>query len=981
MAEARKLSEKGANNTDGAKRKRGRKSNAEKATNGDAAANAAAMTLMQTANASGSTGATAGEAGELENQMKAMFAKMREFNAMNPELLSKMWQQERESYLAGEAEEPQEPKDQQTKGSTGTTTSPAATKPKKKRTPKKDKPSKGVDPQGSTTTPSTESTTKTSLQQQPINGATPSTSAGSTKQGEKPKPLAKTVWPEKRKAQLAQAASSLINRMPENASRSVPITSEEIARMLDGNPSYLELCNQIEAKGYQLNKSQFAKALLTAVPEVNRQKAGVTAASPSTQQSGPFPPANGIPSISTPSQQQTTALGDAENRLLSGESIIGKSSSGGRPRKSEDTPSKRKSTVQTPSAEHGLIPADDIDPNLEGLGVINQFNERPGEPPQKVFSPTTDNKQNKKKHRPSITPAPALPPSKENLARKRTFADLVDLTALSDDDAGPSAKRFDGDGEGEEMIRSATSQNAPQQLPTPPHTTEPYQRQPSQQNPALQATMVSASAQQPQGTHPPLVQPGHLHKYPQPIYHPTAPSHPVQSKTTHSIPRDHPIHNIMVGEKIAKSNVLRRSKYNPKTIARDVLLASGRHPDMRHLNAHLDVLRHLKLKDDIDLSTIRWDVIDPGGALPGAGISTEPFPEEEMNDADDESSDNDSVLGGRVTQSIPLSYGGAATVAFEGAHHATNPSLRIKQWKNRKSDPGVRQVTTPNRAPSTAAPSSTGGGYAALRVDGDQPKKKGRPVGWRKWMQKDKGSDSPAPAATSNSGKRIGRPPGSTNKPPPKPPSPEFPAFKCEWEGCAAELHNLNTLRRHIFKIHGEKRTGAEWLCRWKGCGKATSVKEGPRTVSKFVRRLFDEGKDWETHVDDEHLRQIKWAQGDGPAAGLAEGDGEVTDAVLSDREGRRVTPRISMPSSPAEAVQRVEVERREGAQGPAPDSGSGKRRQTPLEEAQAELYSAEEKRRRLGVGIDKGGATLVTDKRRRGFIEDGDVEMVSDDD
>jgi len=62
-----------------------------------------------------------------------------------------------------------------------------------------------------------------------------------------------------------------------------------------------------------------------------------------------------------------------------------------------------------------------------------------------------------------------------------------------------------------------------------------------------------------------------------------------------------------------KRHALRRSEYNAKTIARDVLIAAGRHPDMRPLNAHLDSLRRnfYAVEFGSDLATFNWDLVDP----------------------------------------------------------------------------------------------------------------------------------------------------------------------------------------------------------------------------------------------------------------------------------------------------------------------------------------------------------------------------------
>ena len=62
-----------------------------------------------------------------------------------------------------------------------------------------------------------------------------------------------------------------------------------------------------------------------------------------------------------------------------------------------------------------------------------------------------------------------------------------------------------------------------------------------------------------------------------------------------------------------RRDALRRSKYNPETIARDVLLAMGIHPNMDPLNAHLDILRKKfrAVNLESNVSTFRWDLVDP----------------------------------------------------------------------------------------------------------------------------------------------------------------------------------------------------------------------------------------------------------------------------------------------------------------------------------------------------------------------------------
>lgn len=84
------------------------------------------------------------------------------------------------------------------------------------------------------------------------------------------------------------------------------------------------------------------------------------------------------------------------------------------------------------------------------------------------------------------------------------------------------------------------------------------------------------------------------------------------------IPKLSPLLRLLGTEKvvkrISKRKAARVSKYDPKTIARDVLLATGRHPNMAPLNSHLlPLLTTLGpyVEKDSDLETLRWDLIDP----------------------------------------------------------------------------------------------------------------------------------------------------------------------------------------------------------------------------------------------------------------------------------------------------------------------------------------------------------------------------------
>lgn len=130
--------------------------------------------------------------------------------------------------------------------------------------------------------------------------------------------------------------------------------------------------------------------------------------------------------------------------------------------------------------------------------------------------------------------------------------------------------------------------------------------------------------------------------------------------------------------------------------------------------------------------------------------------------------------------------------------------------------------------------------------------------------------------------KRRGRPPKA---PSPQPRdiycklNPPFVAFICEWQDCKAELHNLGTLRRHVYVVHGWEST-----CRWAKCNQNQPHQE------------FDDDRSFEAHVEQAHLIPFAWHVGDGPnnsygleARAKMDVEGEIPD-YLKDENGNQVT-------------------------------------------------------------------------------------------
>ncbi len=108
--------------------------------------------------------------------------------------------------------------------------------------------------------------------------------------------------------------------------------------------------------------------------------------------------------------------------------------------------------------------------------------------------------------------------------------------------------------------------------------------------------------------------------------------------------------------------------------------------------------------------------------------------------------------------------------------------------------------------------------------------------------------------------------------------NPEFIPFSCDWEGCPAELHNMDTLRRHIAIVHGKRRE-----CRWGECA----------TENPPVRLAGD--REFKEHMEAAHLTSYEWHMGDGcriAVTGLPH-DSENIPQYLLDEDGNQVTPSI----------------------------------------------------------------------------------------
>ena len=128
-------------------------------------------------------------------------------------------------------------------------------------------------------------------------------------------------------------------------------------------------------------------------------------------------------------------------------------------------------------------------------------------------------------------------------------------------------------------------------------------------------------------------------------------------------------------------------------------------------------------------------------------------------------------------------------------------------------------------------------------------------------------SRSPSVVNTPQTGSAKGGGPRKTPVPPGRRTSqPSYKIYRCLWEQCPAELHNLETLKKHVRK-HREKSEAGLFPCLWANCyGGNASITNGSQANSKRQRLKFDSDTAWQVHMEGKHLDAVAWELGDGPA-------------------------------------------------------------------------------------------------------------------
>ena len=332
-----------------------------------------------------------------------------------------------------------------------------------------------------------------------------------------------TIWPEAHKWKLAHAAMNALKSAPANAEKSVH--ANDIHQILSRNPSYTELCETLEIRGFVVERGPFARTLLAAVPDLE-------------------------------SSSQKTAIQQPQSiaqTLMSAE---------------PDSPAPQPQPqphmfgmLVPQSVPHSPAPQTQTQPQPHVFGMLVPQSV-PQAPPVQLISPE--------------------PLTKEEMARKRSFGDIVDLTALSDDDGVQSSRNDDV--ATDDLANSTTMSTS---LPLGNSRKRNIEDVNRNWDPSVnEISRMDFSRFK------------------------NASLSAAQAKREH-------FRFANVVRPMKRNDALRRSKYNPKTICRDILVSSGKHPTMNSLNHHLQNLQKnfYDVDSNSDLSTFRWDIVDPGGEI------------------------------------------------------------------------------------------------------------------------------------------------------------------------------------------------------------------------------------------------------------------------------------------------------------------------------------------------------------------------------
>lgn len=290
--------------------------------------------------------------------------------------------------------------------------------------------------------------------------------------------------------------------------------------------------------------------------------------------------------------------------------------------------------------------------------------------------------------------------------------------------------------------------------------------------------------------------------------------------------------------------------YDSNTIARNVLIAAGRHPTEPALNHHLSRLRDVLTQVDntSDLSTFRWDIVDSPAmqVLPTKAPMKAPL----TMSPNTNNPPSKPVANGHHTpqhhQQPPLQHPSAGPSRDHQqpitTPQPTPPSRPPQQPQQEKPPPLQKQPAPQQHMVRVELPPQSP--YPQQQQKTSPPRRKSIPVQTQPQRQR-KTPNTPKQQTDKMVGKK------STSGPRievaiPRPSSVSYPVYSCEWQDCQSELHSLALLRQHLLKSH----IPYTITCGWADCS----------CTEKMA------ASDLSNHVKTEHLEPIAWKLGDGPS-------------------------------------------------------------------------------------------------------------------
>ena len=720
----------------------------------------------------------------------------------------------------------------------------------------------------------------------------------------------KNLFPGLQRPILAAAAAKILRAVPENAGKI--IRPHEILNVLDENASYEGLCEVLESKGFVLNRVNFARALMIAINKDRAPKNSAVAAAPPAT-----PVASASASASGSHRQGQTSGGTvssvhpnfSETRQMTGSPAISHQAGAGQlgflsSIKGGGVPSSAfPAALQVPPVS-GHRQGASLGHRSPSLGSVAAHTI----PFSQHATPFTV--------RPRVKERDAA--SGSETARKRSYAEVIEI-----DDSGSEP----------ESVFSAKAIKA--------------------KNPSLKTKRAAMTSSGPSGEHEKHAKVGTM-----------TPARPdpqgARSSSTQS-PYAIGLRNGAVVGPMKDEDATWRSEFSTRTIARDVLIVAGRHSTLSPLNDHLTVAKNnlQQVSLALDLSTIRWDSLDPGGPPPRTSLPTahrannsdhtntarsEHFsksvysPRKAQGLANlqpqmDGASGFDSRSGthGHGRKNVVSGRPGALTskasdttsrvrasnslTAWQAASHdqvLLNPSRK----RSREPEPEIDSRRSPKMSkPTSGSPDPEPGQVLpAHTVSSANPSQllqdyhaplrrvaRSIPTSLSRTRASARIAQSKAQMVTA--GGTSGRSRTLSGKVevviPTRPSSmgggklPQrwkddrqatdayrtetkedqrlpLHAYKCRWEDCAAELHNITLLRMHVRKIHAEGTSEGAFTCLWADCRRTSLTTPTSEVHGQTQRRHplpFPTSGDWFQHVNSEHLEPYAMKYGDGPLA------------------------------------------------------------------------------------------------------------------